>query len=52
MQTKNPPRKHRLRRQELRRQLRSQQLRRHQQWYLLRQPQQDLPFVDLTLLLP
>ena len=52
MRTRNPPRKHRLRRQELRKQLRTSQLRRHQQWYMLQQPQQNLPFVDLRPLLP
>ncbi len=42
MRTRNPLKKHRLRRQELRKQLHAQQLRRHQQWYLLRQPQLSL----------
>jgi len=52
MRTKSPLRKHKLRRQELRKQLRASQLRRHQQWHLLNQPQQNLPFVDLRHLLP
>jgi DNA-binding transcriptional regulator PaaX len=42
MQKRNLLKKHRLRRQELRKQLHAQQLRRHQQWYLLRQPQLSL----------
>jgi hypothetical protein len=42
MRTRPSLKKHRLRRQELRKQLHAQQLRRHQQWYLLRQPQLSL----------
>lgn len=42
MRTRNLLKKHRLRRQELRKHLHAQQLRRHQQWYLLRQPQLSL----------